>query len=93
MKLFSDSYRGRRILITGHTGFKGSWLALWLHKLGAIVTGVALPPESKPNHWDFLQLPIDDHRVDIPDMNALRYHDISAGDIERVVGVVKGLTD
>ena len=34
---FGDGYRGRRVLITGHTGFKGSWLALWLKKLGAEV--------------------------------------------------------
>ena len=44
--LFSQSYRGRRVLITGDTGFKGSWLALWLHELGAHVTGMALPPAS-----------------------------------------------
>ena len=41
-----DFWRGRRVLITGHTGFKGSWLALWLHELGAVVTGLALPPEQ-----------------------------------------------
>ena len=42
----SDFWRGRRVLITGHTGFKGSWLALWLHELGANVTGLALAPEQ-----------------------------------------------
>jgi len=73
MKLFGGIYSGRRVLITGHTGFKGSWLALWLHELGAKVTGVALSPESKPDHWDLLRLPIDDHRVDIRDMDALRH--------------------
>ena len=62
---FGDAYRGRRILLTGHTGFKGSWLALWLTRLGAIVTGVALPPETSPNHWDLLGLDIAEHRVDI----------------------------
>jgi CDP-glucose 4,6-dehydratase len=35
-------WKGRRVLLTGHTGFKGSWLALWLSELGAIVTGVGL---------------------------------------------------
>src|SRR6185436_20540575 len=39
-------WRGRRVLITGHTGFKGGWLALWLAHFGAYVTGYALPPET-----------------------------------------------
>ena len=43
---------GRRVLVTGHTGFKGSWLCLWLHTLGAEVTGLALDPRSEPSHWD-----------------------------------------
>lgn len=72
MKQFADVYRGRRILLTGHTGFKGSWLALWLHELGADVTGVALSPESEQNHWDLLKLQIADHRIDIRDLNALQ---------------------
>lgn len=42
-------WRGRRVLLTGHTGFKGSWLTLWLHRLGAQVTGIALPPVSEPS--------------------------------------------
>lgn len=41
-----DVYRGTRVLLTGHTGFKGAWLAVWLQRLGAEVTGLALPPES-----------------------------------------------
>jgi CDP-glucose 4,6-dehydratase len=65
MKQFGDIYRGRRVLLTGHTGFKGSWLALWLSELGAEVTGIALPPEGTPNHWDLLKLDIDDRRHDI----------------------------
>ena len=42
-------WRGKRVLLTGHTGFKGSWLALWLSRLGAEVTGLALPPTTEPN--------------------------------------------
>lgn len=41
-----STWSGRRVLVTGHTGFKGSWLALWLHRLGAQVTGLALPAEE-----------------------------------------------
>ncbi|WGI24896.1 CDP-glucose 4,6-dehydratase [Halomonas alkaliantarctica] len=72
MKQFDDMYRGKRVLITGHTGFKGSWLTLWLHELGAEVIGLALSPENQPNHWDLLQLSIDDHRADIRDRDAIR---------------------
>lgn len=42
-------WHNKRVLLTGHTGFKGGWLALWLHRLGARVTGIALPPEKNPN--------------------------------------------
>jgi len=42
-------WKNKRVFLTGHTGFKGSWLSLWLHKLGAEVKGYALAPESTPN--------------------------------------------
>jgi CDP-glucose 4,6-dehydratase len=45
----SDFWRGKRVLLTGHTGFKGSWLAIWLARLGAKTTGVSLPPATEPN--------------------------------------------
>jgi CDP-glucose 4,6-dehydratase len=45
----SDFWRGKRVLLTGHTGFKGAWLALLLERLGAEVTGFALPPEAGPS--------------------------------------------
>lgn len=44
-----DFYQGKKVLVTGHTGFKGSWLAAWLKRLGAQVIGFALPPETEPN--------------------------------------------
>lgn len=65
MKVFNGIYEGKNVLITGHTGFKGSWLALWLCMMKANVTGVALDPEAFPNHWDLLNLSIDDRRLDI----------------------------
>src|SRR5882672_1796494 len=42
-------WRGRRVFLTGHTGFKGGWLALWLQQLGAEVTGFSLPPPTQLN--------------------------------------------
>ena len=71
MKAFGGIYAGRRVLVTGHTGFKGSWLALWLHELGAELAGIALDPETKPNHWDLLKLPVRDIRLDIRDAERL----------------------
>jgi len=53
---FADAYRGRRVLITGHSGFKGSWLSEWLLKLGADVTGFALRPPTSPALFDQLGL-------------------------------------
>ncbi|OAM89590.1 CDP-glucose 4,6-dehydratase [Termitidicoccus mucosus] len=53
---FANTYRGKRVLLTGHTGFKGSWLAEWLVLLGAEVTGFALPPPTTPSLFDQLGL-------------------------------------
>ena len=44
-----DFWHGKRVLLTGHTGFKGGWLALWLQRLGAQVTALALPPSTEPS--------------------------------------------
>jgi CDP-glucose 4,6-dehydratase len=48
----SSFWTGKRVLLTGHTGFKGSWLALWLTELGAEVTGYALPPLAAPSLFE-----------------------------------------
>ena len=45
-------WRGRKVLLTGHTGFKGAWCALWLARMGAEVTGVALAPDTSPNLFE-----------------------------------------
>jgi len=47
----AETFAGRSVFLTGHTGFKGSWLAIWLHRLGARVTGYALPPPTQPNNF------------------------------------------
>lgn len=49
-------WRNKRVLLTGHTGFKGSWAALWLSQLGAKVTGFALPPDTDPSLFDLAQV-------------------------------------
>jgi CDP-glucose 4,6-dehydratase len=72
MMLFDDIFRGRKILITGHTGFKGSWLALWLTQLGADVSGIALPPDTSPSHWNLLKLPVLSHTADINDAETVK---------------------
>jgi CDP-glucose 4,6-dehydratase len=66
-------WRGKRVLLTGYTGFKGSWLTLWLHRLGAKVTGISLPPMMTPNLYT--EAKVDAvcrcHFCDIRDVSAL----------------------
>ncbi|MFI5362309.1 MAG: CDP-glucose 4,6-dehydratase [Elusimicrobiota bacterium] len=66
---FGGAYRGRRVLVTGQTGFKGAWLSLWLHDLGAEVAGYALAPDTNPSLHDQLGLPslIDSRFGDVRD--------------------------
>lgn len=58
-------YAGRRVLVTGHTGYKGSWLCLWLERLGAEVIGFSDSVPTYPSHFEALELDIDDRRGDI----------------------------
>jgi len=53
--MFSGFYPDKRVLVTGHTGFKGGWLSLWLHRLGAQVHGVSLPPPTEPNFHEVIR--------------------------------------
>lgn len=66
-------FDGSRVLVTGHTGFKGSWLSLWLQELGADVFGVSANVPTSPSHFDALQLgsSIHDHRLDITNAQAI----------------------
>jgi len=72
-KLFQGCYLNRAVLITGHTGFKGSWLSYWLSQLGARVIGYSLDIPSKPSHFELLNLENDITHIqgDIRDLNRL----------------------
>jgi CDP-glucose 4,6-dehydratase len=71
---FASAFIGRRVFVTGHTGFKGSWLSLWLHQLGAAVTGFSLDPPTQPNNFDesrIRELLANEVRADIRDQTAV----------------------
>jgi CDP-glucose 4,6-dehydratase len=73
MKLFS-CFNNKTVLITGHTGFKGSWLSMWMNQLGANVVGVSIDIPSDPSHFDSAKMSkkIDDHCFDILDAEGLK---------------------
>jgi CDP-glucose 4,6-dehydratase len=66
-------WNGKRVLLTGHTGFKGAWLSLWLSQMGANVIGVSLPPIGIPNLFDTAHIAslLDSHFLDIRDGNSI----------------------
>ncbi len=70
LKIFNNS----RVIVTGHTGFKGSWLTAWLKELGAKVMGIALDPHTYPSHFKVSQINkgIKDVRLDIRDRKNLK---------------------
>ncbi|TGK78447.1 CDP-glucose 4,6-dehydratase [Leptospira noumeaensis] len=69
----SKHYKNKKVLITGHTGFKGAWLTAWLKMMGAEICGISLDPLTTPNHFEVanLQKGITDHRIDIRDRASL----------------------
>lgn len=66
-------WHGKRVLVTGHTGFKGGWLTLWLQRLGAWVCGIALPPTTTQNLFELARVGegVDSHFCDIRDADRL----------------------
>jgi CDP-glucose 4,6-dehydratase len=68
-----EFWRAKRVLLTGHTGFKGAWAALWLERLGATVTGFALAPETEPNLFALAQggLSLESRIGDLADASAV----------------------
>lgn len=72
MNLFGQVYAGKRVLLTGHTGFKGSWLALWLKQLGATVYGVSLPVNTHPSHFQLVSPDCNGTMLDIGNKDLLQ---------------------
>ena len=73
--VFGGFYAGKRVLVTGHTGFKGGWLTLWLHKLGALVHGYALNPPTEHNLFEVAGIGAvlaSDTRADLADLARLK---------------------
>ena len=68
--MFED-YKGKKIFITGNTGFKGSWMSCWLQKLGAEVAGYSLPPNTVPNHFNLLNSDYKTFFEDVRDLETL----------------------
>lgn len=71
-----DFWRGKRVLITGHTGFKGSWLSLWLQSMGVTLRGIALEPPTEPALFAVARVAegMQHHIVDIRDFAAVKAH-------------------
>jgi len=70
--MYNNQYKGKRVFLTGHTGFKGSWLAYWLNELGAEVQGYSLAPNTEPSHYKLLNLDIRSKFADIRDIETLK---------------------
>ena len=74
-------WRGKRVLVTGDSGFKGSWLALWLNELGAEIHGVSLPPDQRPNLYSLAK---------VEKISKTHFVDIrQASQVRKVIGKIK----
>ena len=72
--MINKTFKNKKVIVTGHTGFKGSWLTAWLVTLGAKVIGISKSIPTKPSHFEKLKLKnkIEDHEIDIRDLNKLK---------------------
>lgn len=73
LEVIGRAYAGRQVLVTGHTGFKGGWLSLWLHRMGAKVAGLALQPPTAPSLYVEARLGelVDSRLADVRDATAV----------------------
>jgi CDP-glucose 4,6-dehydratase len=73
--IFNNIYHGKRVLITGHTGFKGTWLTSWLLRLNAIVAGISDGVPTKPSMFEELKISekIESHIIDIRDLEKIKF--------------------
>ena len=78
MTPFGDIYRNKKVVVTGNTGFKGSWLSLWLHELGAEVHGIANGVPTEPSHFEVAKLG-----------RFARFHELDIRDLERLQRALK----
>ena len=71
---FSQTFKNKKVIVTGHTGFKGSWLAFWLAHLGADVSGISLGQVSQPSNFEVSKVIelVDEYYLDIRDTSALK---------------------
>ena len=72
--MFNNIFKGKKIIITGNTGFKGSWLSLWLYQLGARVIGISKDIPSNPSLFEELELAkkTDHHFANIRDVDKMK---------------------
>lgn len=75
MKLFQKFFKGKKVIVTGHTGFKGSWLSLWLKTLGAEVLGISSDIPTNPSHFNLIKMNsfIISKKININNLNSLKF--------------------
>ena len=71
----NNNFFQKKVIVTGHTGFKGSWLSLWMSELGADVIGIGLDPPTNPSHYKVAQIEreIEDLRIDLRNQKSLSH--------------------